>query len=147
MAKIPLPERGQPIDLSYIYQIANSINDLSAQIAPTADKYISIDTPTAGTQTAKSSDIKIIGGYKEVATNSSVTAGTDKPFSYNFPVNFKYPPIVTATPVNVGNTTAGKNVSVILKTVSASGIEGIVAFKSAGDVSIGVNLIVIGIPN
>jgi hypothetical protein len=26
--KIPLPERGQPIDLAYMYQIANSINDL-----------------------------------------------------------------------------------------------------------------------
>ena len=147
MAKIPLPERGQPIDLSYIYQIANAVNDLSSQISPSADKYVSVDTPTAGTQTAKAADVKIIGGYMEVAKSSSVTVGTDKAFTYNFPADFKYPPIATATPVNVGNTTAGKNVSVIIKSVTTSRIEGVVTFNSAGEASVGVNLIVIGIPN
>lgn len=147
MSKIPLPERGQPLDLSYIYQVAAAVNDLASQISPSADKYVSVDTPTAGTQTAKSSDVKIIGGYMEVTNNSSVSIGNDKAFIYNFPADFKYPPIATATPVNVGNTTAGKNVSVIIKSVTTSRIEGVVTFNAAGDVTVGVNLIVIGIPN
>jgi hypothetical protein len=147
MSKIPLPERGQPLDLSYIYQVANAVNDLASQISPTADKYVSVDTPTAGTQTAKSSDVKIIGGFMEVANNSSVLIGNDRPFIYNFPADFKYPPIVTATPVNIGNTSAGKNVSVVIKSVTTSRIEGVVTFTASGDVTIGVNLIAIGIPN
>jgi len=32
MAKIPLPELGQPLDVSYIYQLANAINELSLQV-------------------------------------------------------------------------------------------------------------------
>ena len=31
MAKVPLPERGQPLDVTYIYQLADTLNDLSTQ--------------------------------------------------------------------------------------------------------------------
>lgn len=54
---------------------------------------------------------------------------------------------MTATPVNVGNTPAGKNVSVILKNVTTSRVEGVVRFGSAGDLSLWVNLIIVGVPN
>lgn len=147
MAKIPLPERGQPIDLSYIYQIANAVNDISSQISPAAYKYVTIDTPTAGTQSAKSSDVKFIGGYIEITNNGSVSVGNEKSFTYNFPADFRYAPIAVATPVNVGNSQAGKNVSVIIKTVTTSRVEGTITFNAAGEVSIGVNLLIIGIPN
>ena len=32
MAKIPLPQRGQPLDVTYIYQLADTINDLPAPV-------------------------------------------------------------------------------------------------------------------
>lgn len=135
------------MDLSYIYQVANAVNDLSAQISPAAYKYVSIDTPTAGTQSAKASDVKIIGGYKEITNNGTVSIGGEKNFVYNFPADFRYAPIAVATPVNVGNTKAGKNVSVIIKSVTTSRVEGTVTFNAAGEASVGVNLIIIGIPN
>lgn len=146
MAKIPLPERGQPLDVSYIYQVASAVNDLSAQISPSTYKYVTIDT--AGTkQSVKASEARIIGGYIEVATNSTISAGVDRPFSYDFPTDFKYAPIATATVVNIGGTQAGKDVSVVLKLITTSRVEGIVKFNSSGDLSVAVNLIVIGIPN
>lgn len=147
MAKIPLPERGQPLDVTYIYQMADALNDLSTQISSATYNYTTIDTVSAGKQSIKTSETRVIGGYLEVANNSTVTASAEKTFSYDFPSDFKYSPIVTATPVNFGNTAAGQDVNIVLKTVTTSRIEGVVKFGVGGNVSIGVNLIIIGIPN
>lgn len=147
MAKVPLPERGQPIDVTYIYQLADTINDLSTQVSSATYNYTSIDTVSAGKQNVKTSEARIIGGYVEVYNNATVTASSEKSFSYDFPSDFKYAPIVTATPVNIGNTPAGQNVTVILKTITTSRVEGVVRFGAAGDLSLAVNLIIVGIPN
>jgi hypothetical protein len=147
MAKIPLPERGQPLDLSYIYQVANAVNELSNDVSPSVYKYVTIDTPSAGKQSVRAGEARIIAGYVEVANNSTVTAGNEKTFSYDFPTDFKYAPVATATVVNIGNTPAGKNVNVVLKSVTTSRVEGIVRFNTSGDLSVAINMIVIGIPN
>jgi hypothetical protein len=147
MAKVPLPERGQPLDVTYIYQLADTINDLSTQVSSATYNYTTVDTVSAGKQSVKTSEARMIGGYIEVANNSTVSAGNEKTFSYDFPSDFKYQPIATATPVNIGNTPAGQNVSVILKTVTTSRVEGIVRFGASGDLSLAVNLIILGIPN
>lgn len=147
MAKVPLPERGQPLDVAYIYQLAESINDLSTQVSSATYNYATIDTVSAGKQNLKTSETRVIGGYIEVANNSTVTAASEKTFTYDFPANFKYPPIATATAVNIGNTPAGQNVSIILKTITTSRIEGVVRFNASGDLSLAVNLIIIGVPN
>ena len=147
MAKVPLPERGQPLDLTYIYQLVDTVNDLSTQVSSATYNYTTVDTVSAGKQSVKTSEARMIGGYVEVANNSTVSAGNEKTFSYDFPSDFKYQPIATATPVNIGNTPAGQNVSVILKTVTTSRVEGIVRFGASGDLSLAVNLIILGIPN
>jgi len=147
MAKVPLPERGQPLDVTYIYQLADTINDLSTQVSSATYNYTTVDTVSAGKQSVKTSEARLIGGYIEVANNSTVSAGNEKTFSYDFPSDFKYQPIATATPVNIGNTPAGQNVNVILKTVTTSRVEGIVRFGASGDLSLAVNLIILGIPN
>ena len=147
MAKVPLPERGQPLDVTYIYQLADTINDLSTQVSSATYNYTTVDTVSAGKQSVKTSEARMIGGYVEVANNSTVSAWKEKTFSYDFPSDFKYQPIATATPVNIGNTPAGQNVSVILKTITTSKVEGIVRFGASGDLSLAVNLIILGIPN
>jgi hypothetical protein len=147
MAILPLPERGQPLDVTYLYQIVKAINDLSTQSSTSVYKYVTVDTPNAGKQSVKTSEARIIGGYVQVTSSSSQTAGSSQAFSYNFPSEFKFAPIVTATPINIGNTDAGKDVTVTLLSISTSKIEGTVKFNIGGDTSIGVNLIIIGIPN
>ena len=147
MAKVPLPERGQPLDVTYIYQLAETINDLATQVSSATYNYTTIDTVSAGKQSVKTSEARVIGGYVEVANNSTVSAGNEKTFAYDFPSDFKYAPIATATPINIGNTPAGQNVTVILKYVTTSRVEGVVRFGASGDLSLNVNIIVVGIPN
>lgn len=148
MARIPLPERGQPLDLSYIYTMANAINDISSK-SGSAYNYVSVDTNTNGRQNANVSDSKFVAGYLEVFNNSTVTAGSTATFKYSFSAGqeFKYPPVVTASPVNIGKTDAGKNVSIVLTSVTKSDVSGEINFNKAGNVSIGINIIAIGIPN
>jgi len=147
MAILPVPERGQPLDVSYIYQIVKAINDLSVQVSPSNSKYVTVDTPNAGKQSVKASEARVIGGYVQVTTSTTQTAGASQSFSYDFPSEFKFAPVVTATPVNVGNTDAGKDVTVTLKSVSTSKVEGTIKFNAGGDTSVGINLVIIGIPN
>ena len=147
MAKVPLPERGQPLDLTYIYQLVDTVNDLSAQVSSATYNYTTVDTVSAGKQSIKTSEARVVGGYVDVASNSTVSAGNEKTFSYDFPSDFKYAPIATATALNIGNTPAGQNVTVILKSVTTSRVEGIVRFGASGDLSLAIHLIVIGIPN
>lgn len=147
MSKIPLPERGQPLDLSYIYQIANTVNELATQVAGSAGRYTSIDTASAGTQNVRTGDSRIVGGYLEVTNSSSTSPDGEGSFSYNFS-DFAYAPIVTATPIliNEASTESGKEISVVLTKVTNNRVEGIVKFKTIGVASVGINLLMIGIP-
>ena len=147
MAKVPLPERGQPLDVSYLYQLTNALNQLSDQVSTATYNYTTIDTLSAGKQNIKTSEARMIGGSITVASNSTVTASTTKTFSYTFPSDYKYTPIVTASPINTGKTSAGENVSVVLTDITRSSVNGLVRFNASGDVSVIVNLIIIGIPN
>lgn len=148
MAIVPLPERGQPLDVTYIYALAESLNTVASQLSSSTSNYTTIDTSTgAGKQTIKTSDARLVGGYITVANNTTVVASDEKEFGYDFSPNFKYPPIVTVTPLNIGNTPAGQNVTVLLKNVTTSRVEGIVRFGASGDLSVAVNLIAIGVPN
>ena len=147
MAKVPLPERGQPLDVTYIYQLAEAVNDLSTQVSSATYNYTTVDTVSAGKQSVKTSEVRMIGGYVPVSNTSSVTTSSEKDFTYEFDGNFKHPPIVTATPVNTGLTPSGKNVTVVLTYVGESRVEGTVRFNSPGDLSVTIHLIILGIPN
>ena len=144
---IELPERGQPLDVSYIYKLANTVNDLANSISASTYKYVTVDAGSAGKQSVKTADARIIGGYVSVNNNTTVTAAQEKDFSYDFSTDFKYAPIVTATVINTGGTDAGRDMTVILKPPSTNKVEGFVRFNKGGLVTAGVSLIIIGIPN
>jgi hypothetical protein len=148
MAILPVPERGQPLDVTYIYQIVKTVNDISNQLGTTSQyKFLTVDTPKDGKQSTRATEARIIGGYVQVGGGSSQIAGSTQPFTYSFTNEFKFAPVVTATPVNTGNTDAGKDVSVSILSISPSKVEGTVKFNVGGDVAIGLNLIIVGIPN
>jgi hypothetical protein len=148
MAKIPLPERGQPLDVTYISQLAQVVNELSSVVSPATYKYTSIDIPNSSKQNINISEARVIGGRVRVVPSGTITAGEEKTFTYSFAGEFKYTPIATATAVNFGDTIAGKNITVVLKNITTSGLEGFVKFNTTGDnVTIDVNLIIIGVPN
>jgi hypothetical protein len=151
MAKIPLPERGQPIDVSYIYQITNAVNQISDQVNSAGFNYTTVEVPGIGKQNIKTSESRIIAATVAVATNSQQASGSTKAFSYSYNGNFKYPPVATATIVNnniagtAGN--AGDNAVVVLTDINSNSLSGLVRFNASGNVTTSVNLIIVGIPN
>lgn len=147
MSKIPLPERGQPLDVSYIYQVANAVNELATQVAGSVGRYTSVDTASAGTQNVRTGDSRIVGGYVTVTNNSTTSPDGEGSFSYNFS-DFAYAPIVTATPILIdeNSTESGKDLAVVLTKVTTNRVEGIVRFKTIGVASVGLNLLMVGIP-
>lgn len=147
MAKVPLPERGQPIDVAYIYQLTNAINQLSDQVSSATYKYTTVDTVSAGKQNIKTSDARIVAGIEPVVSGRNVNALDVQPFTYRYGADFKYPPVVTATPVNVGLTQAGEDVTVVITSVNTSSVSGVVRFNKTGVVSTSVNVIAVGVPN
>ena len=64
MAKVPLPERGQPLDVTYIYQVVDALNSLSTQVSDATYTYTDVDVVGAPTQSLKTSNTKFIGKFK-----------------------------------------------------------------------------------
>lgn len=150
MAQLPLPARGQPLDVSYLYTITEAINSVTQAISDSDVNYSSIATSGYPLTNLRTSDLKFCAGTIEILTNqqtSSVAVDTGYPFTWDYPgaINFKYPPIVTATVVNAGNTTLGSQAWVSLLNVNTDNCKGQVIFGKAGQATVTVNLIAIGL--
>lgn len=146
MAKIPLPDRGQPLDVTYLYQIASAINDISDEVSPATYNYTTISTRDAGPQVIQTKSARIIAGYVDIVNNESVTAGSTKPFSFSYSSDFKYPPIAIATVVNGGTSDIGDDITVVIRSTTTSRVDGVIKFNSSGQVTTTVNIMLIGIP-
>jgi hypothetical protein len=142
MAKVPLPERGQPIDVTYVSQITNAINDLADQIVTNGYNYTTISG-----KDIRTADVRIIAESISVASGGSETADKTRTFTFSYNLNFQSTPIATATVLNTGRTDAGDAATVVLTDVNANSLSGLVRFQKTGNVTANVNIIVIGIPN
>jgi hypothetical protein len=147
MSGLPLPDRGQPLDVTYLYDIVNTINNISTQISNVKTDNTIIYTRDNGKQEIRTDKARIIGAYVDIINNDTVTAGTSKSFSFDYSSDFKYPPIATATVVNRGLSDIGDDIIVTIRTVTTSRIDGIVKFNKSGTVSTTVNLLIIGVPS
>jgi hypothetical protein len=146
MSRVPLPDRGNPLDVTYLYSLAQAINDIASEVSSATYNYTTVKTREMGDQNIKTSEARIVAGYLDVVNNENVLAGTTKAFSFNYPSDFKYAPIVTATPVNAGNTPIGNDVTVVLNSVTTNRVDGNIKFNTTGTLSVSINYIVIGIP-
>ena len=147
MAILTPPDRGQPIDVPYIWDIVTKLNTLSEQIEESSAKYTTIYTrELADPQNLRTSDAKFFATYVDLPQQLQITTrGQKESFSVNIS-GFKYPPIVTTTTVNTGTSDAGNDATASITSVTNSRIDGFVTFNSTGSVSVAVNVIAIGIP-
>jgi hypothetical protein len=146
MGRISPPDRGQPLDVDYIRQLVEVCNSLATSIATTSNAVMTIDTATSGKQSVKTSESRIVGGYKEV-TNANVVNG-EVSVEYPFQTNFQYPPVITATPIAIANADSGGAVSVMIKSVGQDKATFGVRFSGTGsNLSVGLNIIAVGIPS
>lgn len=150
MAKVPLPDRGQPLDVTYLYQIANALNDAVDTISTATYNYTTIDPSESGTGKridVKNSNAKIYATQKLITSSDTVSGNTTKTFSVSFASNFSAPPIVTATPVNDGGSPIGNDVFVVINKVTTSAVDFTVRFNSSGQIGkLFVNILAIGLP-
>jgi len=147
MARVPLPERGQPLDVSYIYSLAQAINDVAVAVNSDTNNYSTIFSAGMGNQNVKTGDARFVATTQQVVSGENVIAGNTKDLSFTFSSDFKYIPVVTVSPVNVGKNDAGSNVTVSLKEVTTSRVDYTVRYNTTGTISLSVNIIAIGIPN
>lgn len=146
MAKVPLPDRGQPLDVTYMYQLASTINDLSDSVSNASARYATIDTRVAGKQTFRVSDMRVYAGYLDVTNAVAVTATTTLERTVNFGVAFSYPPIVVASVVNNNTQASGNDATVVVSSSTTSSATFRVKFETAGEATVGINFIAIGVP-
>lgn len=146
--KLPIPSRNQPLDVTFISDIVQAINDLYDKVVLKISAYASIWTAT-GRKQVRSTELKFVTGQVIVTTGSDVSAGTTKSFEYRFDTAFQVVPVVTATVIAVGSsaTDADKDAQVILTDISTSVIKGIVRFDTKGKSTVSVNMIAVGIAN
>ena len=146
MARVAVPERGQPLDVAYIYSLATAINDLATQVSDNATQYSTIYSSTMGNQNVKTNELRLVTATENVINGETVIADTTKDLSFNFPSDFKYIPTVTMTPVNIGKNNYGNNVIVTIKEVTTSRVDYTVRFNLTGSLSLSVNIIAVGLP-
>ena len=142
---IPQPNKGQPIDSSYISKIVATINDLSTKVS-SKFSLSKVHTPSNGEISVRTSDIVVVGGYRLVPNTTSSTV-TEVTQTHGFGMTFKYPPVVTVTPVIVDTSLSNKNVFVYVKDVTTSSATIVVRFSTIDTSSVGVNLIALGLPS
>ena len=148
MAKVPLPDRGQPLDVTYMYQLATAINDISDTVSTAVGRYATIDTKTAGSgrQTFKIPDIRIFAGYLDVSNAVTVSPTTTLERSIDLGVAFAYPPIVVASIVNNNTQAVGNDATVIVSSTTTTSVSFRVRFATTGEATVGINYIAIGVP-
>lgn len=141
--KIPLPERGQPIDLAYMYQIADSINSLSNQISNNATTSV-VNNGIDLREDATTNNLRF---YATTVTYEagSVGAGTSRDWSVDFSPSFLYVPVVTATVQNNTASTAGNNITLVIKNITTGKVDGNIRYNEAGNINISINVIAVGL--
>lgn len=148
MAILPVPERGQPLDVTYIYDIVKSINDLYTLLGSDSRKGIVglYTRGPEGPQEMPISQSQIEAAFTTVSLSSLQPAGTSIAWSHDFKKQFAYPPIATATAYNTAITDSGKDVTITINSITPSKIEGFVKFNVGGETPIGINIIAVGKP-
>lgn len=139
MAAISLPERGQPLDVNYIYEMVSQINSIENRIAI---RNTSVSSINANTDTT--SNLKFYAEQKALIT-SEAKANTTETITFTYP-RFKFTPVVTATVLNNTGSTSGDDVICTVRNLTTSSVAVVVRFNAAGKVDLFVNLIAIGIP-
>lgn len=138
MAAISLPERGQPLDVSYIYDMASQINNLTnaVTIRATSSSRINENSDTT-------SNLKFYAATKTLSTTNA-SGNTTESFFFTYP-EFKFAPVATITVVNNSGSTSGDDITHVLRSVTTTRAEGIVRFGTSGAVNLSVSIILIGI--
>lgn len=141
MAEIALPDRGQPLDLSYILTVVNELNNLNRVVSNKAVNQSNIKYPDAsGTTSIITSDLVFYASSNSLSPKFST--GSDLTTRFDF--NFKTTPIVTVSVNMISGTPAP--IFAVLTNLTNTGCE-VRLFNSGsitGDPRVSVSIIAVG---
>jgi hypothetical protein len=139
MAQIELPDRGQPLDISYLFRIAQEINRVSELVASRLSKIKYRDTATPS-QVLTSNIVFYAETQKIVDANLSVQPNA--PASFDYSGIFKTTPVVTCSVTSI---TGVSNLYPVLSGVTQNSCQ-VNVFSSAtsGAFSADISIIAIG---
>jgi len=140
MGILSTPNRGQPLDVDYIAQIARQVNQLSTIVGDRSSSFSTINDTAV-----KTSDIKFFAKTVNVFASTNRTDGDIIDYTVNYPP-FNGNPIVTATVVSGPTSTVGDDATVVMKNISSSSCTFRVTFNTGGNLDIFVNVLAMGFP-
>lgn len=146
MAQINTPSRGQPLDVTYISQIVTALNENTTKVSSATKNNTTIYKRDGGSQNVSNYSTRVVAGYANVSSNEPVSQDQVKTYTFNFPNDFLFAPIVVVTPQNLGGNSIGDNVIVTVRNVTTASAEIAIRFNKQGNVSLALNIIVMGLP-
>ena len=141
------PQPGQPLDLQYISELAQSVIDLNSAVTnKTYSKSFIKNKTDATPKIDRTSNISFYAAYIPIVNNKTIQPGQIETFVHTFSSSFSQTPVVTMTAVNNENSVIGQNVSIVITSIEPGKVSGLVKFNNTitGDTSLGVNLIAVG---
>jgi hypothetical protein len=141
--KIPLPERGQPIDLNYLYQIASSINEISNAVS-TSNTTSVIDNGINPREDVTTNKIRFYATTKNIVVGN-VNAGTSQNWTVDLTPDFLFTPVAVATVQNNTASTAGNNITLVIRNITTSRVEGNILYNAGGSIDVNINVIAMGV--
>lgn len=140
--KIQYPERGQPLDVDYLYQIAKSVNSLHDKMA--GSKTLS-SIYADNKQQSLSTNMVRFYSTQQALPAGTVAAAKVEELTVNFDTAFSYPPVVTCTIQNKNTSSdVGNNAIITIKNITTQSVQMRIKFAASGNVDILVNIIAIG---
>ena len=133
------------MDVKFIHTMASEINNISSQLTSASNKYTDIKSPGSGEQEMLTGDMRVTGTYVNTS-KTGVNAGERVYFQSQLKSGFKFPPIVTATTVTETGNAVSRSSYAVINTITTKLITGEVVCEFAGDLSVYVNIIAIGVP-
>ena len=146
MGKLIVPQRGQPLDVSYMYDIVQALNELQDQVGSSIQDVLVLVDETNKSRSTKMNRSAAYGKTEPVVTAIQVELNKTYPVTVVFEVSFNSKPIVVATPNNIGGTEAGKSATVVITKVTNNSAEFLVSFGIAGNATVALNVLAMGIP-
>ena len=92
-SRLPLPARGQPIDVPFIYDIVDTVNSLAGEIADSnTNTFSSVLTPEGGVNNLKTANVRIAAKYYLIPS-ATVASDSVSTFTVSFDSPFLQTPI------------------------------------------------------
>jgi hypothetical protein len=146
MSQISPPEKGQPLDVDYIYQIVTTLNSLNNALATSKNATSYIAGNDGNITLVNTSSLQFFSKTIAVNFEGTVTAGRTLEVDVEFPKEFKTLPIVTATPYIRGAISeANKNVVVTTVSTTLKKTKLLLTCQVAGSISIDVGVLALGL--